>query len=145
MKSSTLCVAVAPLLALSCTNPRAASGQAGAQLAYEPAVVTLSGTLTVAMKYGTPNYGENPATDQKLQIPILRLDHPASVLGDSTSETNRESFSNVKEIQLLFNQAGAHRQLINRHVVVTGTLSRAMSGRHFTDVVLSVRAIRRAD
>jgi hypothetical protein len=101
--------------------------------------------LTTVTKYGPPNYGENPATDQKLNVPILVLDHPVNVRGDSASEINQESFNDVNEIQLVLGEhEKEHEHLANQRIVVTGTLSRGMSGHHFTDVVLSVQTLRRA-
>lgn len=112
-------------------------------VSYEPRVVRLEGQLLNALKYGPPNYGEDTATDEKVHVPILILDHPINVLGDSTSEVNADSFHGVKEIQLVFaKSAGDHEHLWNQTVIVTGTLSEAETGHHFTDVWMQVNAIR---
>jgi hypothetical protein len=111
-------------------------------VSYEPAVVQLGGTLVTRVRYGPPNYGEDTARDQRIEVPLLLLSRPISVRGDSTSETNRETFRDVWELQLVFpvgDQAPA--SLFNRTVVATGTLSRAISGHHFTEVVLMVKTL----
>ncbi len=42
-------------------------------LSYEPAVIQLEGQLTMELKYGPPNYGEQPKTDAKVRVPVLML------------------------------------------------------------------------
>jgi hypothetical protein len=128
-------------LSLGC---RSSAAQAAAVqpscLAFEPHTVDLRGRLTIQQKYGPPNYGENPATDQKVLVPILVLDQPVNVCGDSTSQLNNQSFHNVKEIQLVLpDGAHAYDRLMKQSVVVTGTLSAAVSGHHYTPVVLTVK------
>lgn len=128
---------------LSSGRPSSAAQAAAVQpscLAFEPHIVDLRGRLTVQQKSGAPNYGEHPATDQKVQVPILVLDQPVDVCGDSTSQLNSESVHNVKEIQLVLpDGAHAYDRLMNQSVVVTGTLSAAVSGHHYTPVVLTVK------
>ena len=48
-------------------------------LSYEPEVVELDGQLVVQSKYGPPNFGEQPKTDQKVQVPVLLLRERAVV------------------------------------------------------------------
>lgn len=114
----------------------------GAVLAYEPTVVELSGTLTLEQHYGPPNFGENPQTDEKLQVPVLALAAPISVPADTTSELNRTPVSDVRRVQLsYFDDSISINRFINTRVVVTGTLSHAISGQDFTDIVLHVQSL----
>jgi hypothetical protein len=111
-------------------------------MAYEPEIVRLGGVLTIQEKYGPPNYGETPSIDQRVDVPILRLSRPVDVCADPRSEVNVESFSKIIEVQLVFSAAGQrYENYAGRDVVVTGTLSQALTGRQYTKVVLTVRTI----
>src|SRR5215469_12074506 len=77
----------------------------GAQITcahYEPEVVRLSGHLSIDKEYGPPNYGETPATDEKLHVAILHLTHPLDVCGDTRDATTSESFKGLQAVQLNF-------------------------------------------
>ncbi|HET9525573.1 MAG TPA: hypothetical protein VFO99_05370 [Pyrinomonadaceae bacterium] len=50
----------------------ASDAQAQRSLAYEPATVELEGRLVIQLKYGPPNFGEQPKTDKKLRVPVRR-------------------------------------------------------------------------
>lgn len=129
------------VLALGCGTGDAA-GQAQC-LRYEPATVELQGTFATEQRYGPPNYGETPATDQRALIRLLKLSKPVDVCADSTAEVNTESFQGVAEVQLLFlGEQQAHDALLNKDVVVTGSLSEAQTGHQYTKVVLTVKSIR---
>ena len=69
---------------------------------YEPAKVELQGRLTIEQKYGPPGYGENPDTDQGVQIPVLLLSAPIDVQGDPQSDLNQETVRGVQRVQLVF-------------------------------------------
>jgi uncharacterized protein DUF4431 len=140
MKQRLFLVALA-FLSLGCRSSGAQSAAAQPRcLAFEPHTVDLRGRLTIQQKYGPPNYGDHPATDQKVQVHILVLEQPVDVCGDSRSQLNSESVHNVNEIQLVLPE-GTHTydRLTNQSVVVTGTLSAAVSGHHYTAVVLTVK------
>lgn len=108
-------------------------------LQYEPSEVELKGKLVVVAKFGPPNWGETPDQDMKLQVPILQLAVPVNIRGDPKSETNKETFRDVREIQLQGLQD--YEGYSDRDVVVRGTLFRAQTGWHFTKVVMSVTSI----
>jgi uncharacterized protein YecT (DUF1311 family) len=111
-------------------------------LSYEPATVELEGRLVTRWKYGPPNYGEQPKTDEKVKVPILVLDYAVNVRGKAGDLINAESVEGVKQVQLGFAYGEtAHKQLIGKDVVATGTLFHAHTGHHYTDVVLMVRSI----
>lgn len=132
-----------PLLALSCTG--GASGTPGqAQcLGYEPETVRLEGTLAIEPRYGPPNYGETPDIDQKVQVPIVKLAHPIDVCSEPTAQLNTESFTGISEIQLVVEPADAttYASLVGQRIAVVGSLSEALTGHHYTKVVLSVDSI----
>ena len=112
-------------------------------LSYEPSIIELKGRLTTVVKFGPPNYGENPETDKKLEVPILQLSEPINVRGDAHSPVNTRSFENVTEVQLIFLRAADdYRRFVSKIVIVSGSLSQAVSGHHFTGVVMTVKAIR---
>jgi len=100
---------------------------------HAPRIAQLEGTLTKVIKYGAPNYGD-PATDKKLDVPIIVLPWAADV--DQTR-------AGVTYIQLILplNIGRRYRQYFDRTVSVTGTLSEASGKEHFTDVVMEVKTI----
>lgn len=123
---------------ICCSQGRESSSDC---LKYEPAVVQLAGELVQVERFGPPGYGEHPAEDQRVRVPILRLDTPIDVYGDMTSELNWEGFERIRKLQLIMDDHNPDRWL-RSHVRVHGTLSQAMTGHHYTDVVLTVSEIR---
>lgn len=111
---------------------------------YEPEIVELSGVLTLQERFGPPNYGETPEIDARLTIPVLELSTTLNVRGDPGSELNIESVEGVREVQLASLSASDLKRRLNTHVVCRGSLFRAVSGHHFTEVVLTVRRVRPA-
>ncbi len=108
---------------------------------YEPAVVELRGTLKVCERYGPPGYGEDPERDQRMRVPVLILSNPINVRGDPAAEVNIESVRGVRELQLVFLRAMNYSSLVGSQVVVRGKLSHAVSGHHFTPVVMIVESL----
>jgi hypothetical protein len=140
MKLAALLISFLSLLASSLNGQ--ADSQAGSWLAYEPAVVNLEGKLVVLAKYGPPNFGKSPRTDQKLKVPVLVLSHRVNVKGTPGSELNSESIQGVRQIQLVFlTNEIPYRYLVRKEVAVRGTLFRAHTGHHYTDVLLTVQQI----
>ena len=114
------------------------SSQQESWVSYEPAIIELTGVLTVSERFGPPNYGENVQTDARLEVPVLVLSEAVNVRGDSSSEVNTEFVRGITEVQLVFLRAHRYDELVNRRVIARGTLSHAMSGHHFTEVVMTV-------
>jgi Domain of unknown function (DUF4431) len=118
--------------------------QAQRWLSYEPQTVELDGRLVLQSRYGPPNYGEQPKTDQKVKVPVLVLKNPVHVLANQEDGYNSQPVYWATQIQLAFVDNGtAYNNLIGKPVVVTGSLFHAHTGHHFTDVVLKVRSIER--
>lgn len=122
------------------------TAQTQRSLHYEPETVELEGKLVIQSKYGPPNYGEDPKIDEKVRIPVLVLKTPVNVLPaeGQNDGINTEPVYRVRQIQLSFAASETdHRKLIGKNVVVRGTLFRAHTGHHYTDVVLTVRSVQK--
>ena len=109
---------------------------------YAPRSVALPGKLTEVRNYGPPNYGENPKTDARVKVLVLKLARPLSVCGDSTSDINTESEKNVREVQLVMSDTSA-KHLVGRAIVATGTLFHSHTGHHYTKILMDVSEIRK--
>jgi hypothetical protein len=111
-------------------------------LSYQPTVVKLKGTLSVKTYYGPPNYGENPDTDAKEELPILILNKPVNVRGnpDPKAGFDKQSVEDLREMQLVLTMP--HKEFIGKTVLVKGTLFHAFTGHHHTDVLMDVRSIK---
>ena len=108
---------------------------------YEPTKVELQGRLTIEQRCGPPGYGENPDTDQRVQIPVLLLSAPIDVQGDPQSDLNQETVRGVQRVQLVL-EATSYRRLVGKNITVKGTLFRAITGHQYTDVVMNVLNVR---
>jgi|GEM_PF-4198418 len=111
-------------------------------LHYEPSKAVLRGTLTRVIRYGPPNFGEDTLHDERLTVPILRLDSAIAVCGSPDDDVNSESERDVREVQLV--ERGSARRPLPRSgdVVVYGELFHWITGWHFTHVLLTVDSIR---
>lgn len=110
---------------------------------FEPSVSIIEGTLISRLYYGPPGYGEDPDNDEQRYQFILQLDNPIGVIAEDTDEFN-SSISDVLEIQLVLR--GEHymdmaRQHKNKHVKIQGTLFSALTGYHYTEVLIVVDEI----
>lgn len=110
-------------------------------LRYWPAVNTLKGTLTVVERYGRPGFGENPKTDSRVRVPILVLSQPVDVCADGKDGSDRDSFRGVREVQLSVLKWSQLEPYVGREVVVTGTLSEAVTANDYTNVVCTVKKL----
>lgn len=123
--------------------PLAATAQEDNWLSYDPAVSRIEGKLTKVLKYGKPTYGDNPDKDEKVEVPILILRTPIRVRARSERSVNSESVTNVSFVQLIF-PAGVdadYTRHLDQEIVAAGTLVRGYKGDHFTEVVMTVKAI----
>jgi hypothetical protein len=111
-------------------------------LSYYPAVSRLEGKLLKIIKYGKPSYGENPETDERVEVCFLILTTPARVKARSTSSVNNESITNLSVVQLIFSpEIGDYANYLDKRIVVAGTLVRGYKGDHFAEAVMTVKAI----
>lgn len=111
-------------------------------LCYEPCVVQLTGKLTKRMKYGQPNYGENPKTDARVKIYVLLLEKPVNVKGDPSNDLDSDTFKDIKAIQLAFDPSKIKLSgYVGKQVTVKGTLFEAETGHHYTKVLMMVHQL----
>src|SRR5688572_33007249 len=101
MKHTLTTLILTLLVAFACVGP----AHAQRFLSYEPEVVELDGQLVVQWKYGPPNFGEQPKTDQKVRVPVLLLSQRVVVTGDQEDGKNSQTASNVREVQLAFDSS----------------------------------------
>ena len=120
-----------------------ATAQQDDWLSYYPAVSRLQGKLTKVSKYGKPSYGDNPDKDEKVEVAILILPTPIRIRARTTSSVNNESVTNVSFVQLIFPAEvdGNYSKYLDKDIVVAGTLVRGRTGEHFTDVVMTIKAV----
>ena len=112
-------------------------------LSYEPAVVTLSGTLVSKTFPGPPNYesvkkGDRPETSWFLDLP-----ESVCVNESETEPDLNPKQSGIHEIQLVLQpeQYQRHKGMVGRKVLATGTLFGEHTGHHDTPVLLTVRTL----
>ena len=133
------------VLAMSCLMffSAAAPPQEQDWLSYYPAVSRLHGKLTKISKFGKPTYGENPEKDEKVDVPVLILQTPVRIKARPASSVNNESVTNVSFVQLIFPPEvdGNYSKHLDKEIVVAGTLARGHRGEHFTDIVMTVKAV----
>jgi hypothetical protein len=124
--------------AISCLTTVAQEKQ---WLSYGPGV-ELEGRLTVERKFGPPNFGENPKTDSRLKIPIVVLPKAINVRGIPGDQFQSVSVEGARRIQLVFTDpAMDYKALVGKDIRVKGALWHAMTGGHYTDVVIFVDSI----
>ena len=108
-------------------------------LKYDPAPVTLTGTMFERWDFGPPNYGEDPATDSKELYFYVRLDRATCV--DATLNADDNDGTSERHITLMqivyFVRESFNKAWLGRHVAVSGTLFHAISGHHHTRVLIT--------
>lgn len=135
-------ITILTLVFLTAVAHIAISAQERQWLSYEPATVELEGRVVIRSKYGPPNYGEDPKTDQKGKYLFLVLTKPINVRATEGDGLNTQSVEGAREIQLILTDGKpSHKHLVGKNVVVKGTLFHAHTGHHYTDLVLTVRSL----
>jgi hypothetical protein len=121
----------------------ARSALASEPLHYEPEVVRLSGTVVIEDHLGSPNYGEDPDTDMKVQSLVLVLDEPVTVIGNPEGDVDSETVEDVRRMQLVISPKfrEGRQDLIGRHATFEGTLFHSFTGWHITAVLIHVNKI----
>lgn len=107
-------------------------------LPYEPASVTLSGTLERKTFPGSPNYESVANGDEPETGFYLALSTPICAVGTADSE-NPETHRNVKLVQLILDQQGYSNlhALLGKKIHVRGSLFSWVNGHHHTPLLLS--------
>ena len=116
-------------------------------LKYDPAVVTLTGTLSAHVFPGPPNYESIKRGDRKERAIILTLTTPTCTTSNEPPQGLDDPEKDVREIQLVVTKS-AHWKTVERRlgkrVVITGTLFHSHTGHHRTKVVIDVASVRPA-
>ena len=125
------------VLAVALSAAAAMSAPSQTCLNYEPAVVTLTGKLTIGAFAGRPNYEDTLKGDEPEHPFILRLDRTVCVQADSSSELNNESERDVREVQVIVtsDSVSVSRALEGHRIQVTGSLVHAHTAHHHTKVL----------
>jgi Domain of unknown function (DUF4431) len=145
IKSIAFGIIASTLLVSGKSSVRQTTHQSGC-LSYEPAVVTLSGTLVRKTFPGPPNY-ESVIHGDKPEISwFLDLPESVCVKEDGAEPDLNPKQSAIREIQLVLQpqQYVQHKALVGRKVVATGTLFGEHTGHHHTPVLLTVRTLEAA-
>lgn len=119
-------------------------GHAATPLSYAPAIVVLKGQVEIEDRYGPPNFGDDPKTDERVKVPVLVLDAPVDVLTDPKQDVSLDSFRNVRRMQL-FGDWGALLKLSGRRITVRGTLREKSGSANYTDVLIDVQKIEQVE
>ena len=107
-------------------------------LRYEPATVRVAGTLSRHTYYGEPGFGEDPKHDHKETGFYLDLATPICMApgGDYIDVAK----TGIRRIQLVLDSAGyaTLRPFLGKRITLRGTMFGAITGHHFTPVLLDV-------
>lgn|SRR5215471_10907545 len=123
-------------------------GQPSSCLSYEPAAVTLTGTLTRKTFPGPPNYESVRKGDRPETYWLLDLSQPHCVDADAVQPDLNPAQKNIRTIQLVFLDHSIYKtqaNLVGKRVVVTGTLFGEHTGHHHTPVLLTVKTLAAAE
>ncbi len=137
-------VASLPLLLMA--GSMAQSVEPANCLAYEPTEVSLTGRLVTRYFPGPPSYGETPSQDSSERVYLLQLQVPICVDADATSELNSKAETGIVEVQLWPSDDVTWSQLLaleGSQVVLSGTLSHAITAHHRRAVLLAVLRFQR--
>jgi len=113
---------------------------------YEPAVVTLHGSLIRKTFPGPPNYSDIHKGDRAETYFLLNLDSPICLDMDKSGPDLRPSQKNVRTVQLILEEGTYERfkPLLGKEVVARGSLFAAHTGHHHTPVLLTVSNLEQA-
>lgn len=109
--------------------------------------IEFSGILHQEIRWGPPNFGENPQTDSQFTVWIVSVSNPIVVQGGV--EIGGKSQSSVSEIQLSIDpttfRADSLQPLVGKLIVATGRLWAGTSQGDVTPVVLGVENVASAN
>ena len=99
----------------------------------------LIGVLLEVRVFGPPGYGENPKSDSRRTIFVLKTRQPIKLPDDSTEGTS--------DVEIFFrddagpNSIAGAQKLIRRCVAVSGLVRRSEAGPDYTPIVLELSSI----
>jgi hypothetical protein len=112
-------------------------------LSYEPAVVSLHGTLSRKTFPGPPNYESNRKGDKPETAWFLDLRAPICVGEDKLEPDLNQAQDGVRKVQLILKsgQYQRYKGLIGRKLLAKGTLSQEITAHHHAPLLLTVRTL----
>jgi len=112
-------------------------------LSYEPAAMSINGTLTRKTFAGPPNYESVRKGDRAETNWLIELHSPVCVFEDKTDPDLNPSQDRVSEIQLVLTREEyqMYKEMVGREVIAKGTLFGAHTGHHHTPVLLTTKSI----
>jgi hypothetical protein len=112
-------------------------------LTYEPAVVTLTGTVIRKTFPGRPGYESIRHGDEPETYWLLDLPQPICVDEDKSEPWLNEAKQDVRLVQLVVDREAykKYRRLVGKRVIATGTLFASITGHHHTPVLLTVKTL----
>jgi hypothetical protein len=118
---------------------------AGPCLHYRPDTVRVAGTLARHTFYGAPGFGEDPRHDEKETGFYLDLAAPMCMAQGSDDVDVAKS--GIRRIQLVLDAEGYARlrPFLGKRIALRGTIFGAITGHHFTPVLLDVTKPVRVD
>jgi hypothetical protein len=125
-------------LSLSCKEKEKAPGK---WFKYGPPEIELTGVIVKEMVYGPPNFGEDPKTDLKVHIYVLKLPEAINVEGDKSDIYNADTYTGISEIQLDpgMKERVKLKNFVHKKVKVKGTLFGRLMGSHdYKKVLMNV-------
>lgn len=125
-----LAIWIMPFGSVSVAHPTPAICPAFSSLRHSSLLV---GTLSSHVVYGASNYGEDPKTDSRDTIYLVRARHYSP---DLSSRLRRE-----RSVQLIGEKVIGIDKFLSKEVCVAGALSRAETGHHNTRFVFDMTAI----
>jgi len=122
-------IAIAVPLAIIACNAAAAHGARSGRCVIKLGESVVIGSLSSRVVYGPPNYGEDPQTDSKETIYLLKFDPScADALGARKIGGN--------QFQLVGEKVIGVQKFLGKKVVVKGEIFRGETGHHHTRFVL---------
>lgn len=109
-------------------------------LRFEPANVTLTGTITERLVPGPPRYQSIARGDLPEKVLFLALEKPLCVSGDPMKLRNTLTIAGVEEVHVRIDRFW-RRSLLGQRVDVTGSLFTSHSPAHRTRVVITAVGI----
>lgn len=114
-------------------------------LKYEPENVALVGRIQAHRFAGPPNYTSVKQGD-KLEVHwLLHLARPVCVASSDPHDRFNRPEASVSALQIVIRDYRKYRRLLGKQVKVTGTLFHAITGHHYTKVLIDASDIEPAD
>jgi hypothetical protein len=104
-------------------------------LRYQSSSNVLTGTVVATREFGPPNYGETPSMDEKVTVPVLKIDHPIRVCPSQRDEAGPDAVQEINTLQIV-TRSRFPIGLYGSRIRVNGTLFPAQSGHHYTPVLI---------